>query len=146
MPQRFGAFITSSCRAGCDFLVFKRSHELRRENAAYAIDAFPGDDQLWRLQWIGGVGSNLTRAFRANRQSSLDSPHGGWFSFFRPGHQVRCPGVRSAALKLTLAYLPGDKGVHTGRVANDGPPLPPADGLAWNEPERDGHAPFPVSR
>jgi hypothetical protein len=26
----------------------------------------------------------LTRAFRANRQSSLESPNGGWPSFFRP--------------------------------------------------------------
>jgi hypothetical protein len=93
----------------------------------------------------GSAALALTRAFRANRQSSLELPHGGWPSFFRPGHQVRCPGVRSAALKLTLAYLPGDKGVHTGGVA-DGPPFPPADGSAWNEPERDGHAPFPVSR
>ena len=48
-------------------------------------------------------------------------------------------------VEADVGYLPGDKGVHTGGVANDGPPFPPADGSAWNEPERDGHAPFPAS-
>ena len=26
----------------------------------YAIDAFPDDDLLWRLEWIGGVGDNTS--------------------------------------------------------------------------------------
>ena len=26
--------------------------------AVYAIDAFPDDDLLWRIEWIGGVGYN----------------------------------------------------------------------------------------
>ena len=28
--------------------------------AVYAIDAFPDDDQLWRIEWIGGVGYNTS--------------------------------------------------------------------------------------
>jgi hypothetical protein len=41
------------------------------------------------------------------------------------------------------AYLEAEE---RGGVANDGPPFPPADASAWNEPERDGHTPFAVSR
>ncbi|MDQ2843053.1 MAG: hypothetical protein M3Y72_18845, partial [Acidobacteriota bacterium] len=26
--------------------------------AVYAIDGFPADDLLWRIEWIGGVGYN----------------------------------------------------------------------------------------
>jgi hypothetical protein len=26
--------------------------------AVYAIDEFPADDLLWRIEWIGGVGYN----------------------------------------------------------------------------------------
>jgi hypothetical protein len=26
--------------------------------AVYAIDEFPDDDLLWRIEWIGGVGYN----------------------------------------------------------------------------------------
>ena len=29
-------------------------------NAVYAIDDFPGDALLWRIEWIGGVGYNTT--------------------------------------------------------------------------------------
>ena len=28
--------------------------------AVYAIDAFPDDDLLWRIEWIGGVGYNTS--------------------------------------------------------------------------------------
>ena len=28
--------------------------------AIYAIDALPDDDDLWRIDWIGGVSSNAT--------------------------------------------------------------------------------------
>jgi hypothetical protein len=28
--------------------------------ALYAIDAFPDDDLLWRIEWIGGVGYNTS--------------------------------------------------------------------------------------
>jgi hypothetical protein len=28
--------------------------------AIYAIDAFPDDAQLWRIDWIGGVGYNAS--------------------------------------------------------------------------------------
>jgi len=31
--------------------------------AVYAIDAFPDDDLLWRIEWIGGVGCYI-RPFR----------------------------------------------------------------------------------
>jgi hypothetical protein len=27
-------------------------------DAVYSIDAFPGDDSLWRIEWIGGFGYN----------------------------------------------------------------------------------------
>jgi hypothetical protein len=40
----------------------------------------------------------------------------------------------------------GNECVDTSVAGHDEPPFPPADGSAWNEPERDGHAPFPVSR
>ena len=29
-------------------------------NAVYAIDDFPGDALLWRIEWIGGVGHNTS--------------------------------------------------------------------------------------
>ena len=29
-------------------------------NAVYAIDDFPGDALLWRIEWIGGVGYNTS--------------------------------------------------------------------------------------
>src|SRR5271166_3482107 len=91
------------------------------------------------------------------RLEYVESPHGCLPSFFGHGHQVRCPGVAIArsqiryclvdwdTLKPTLPYFPGDNGVHTGVVDNYEPPLPPADCTSWNEPERDGHATFPVS-
>lgn len=28
--------------------------------AVYAIDGFPDDDLLWRIEWIGGVGYNMS--------------------------------------------------------------------------------------
>ena len=28
--------------------------------ALYAIDAFPDDDLLWRIEWVGGVGYNTS--------------------------------------------------------------------------------------
>jgi hypothetical protein len=30
------------------------------EEAVYAVDAFPDDDLLWRIEWIGGVGYNAS--------------------------------------------------------------------------------------
>ncbi len=30
------------------------------DEAVYAIDAFPDDDLLWRIEWIGGVGHNMS--------------------------------------------------------------------------------------
>src|SRR5271165_4304686 len=33
---------------------------LRMVNAVYAIDDFPGDALLWRIEWIGGVGYNTS--------------------------------------------------------------------------------------
>ena len=33
--------------------------------AVYAIDAFPDDDLLWRIEWIGGVGLQYERSQRA---------------------------------------------------------------------------------
>jgi hypothetical protein len=30
------------------------------EKAIYAIDAFPDDDQLWQIEWIGGVAYNAS--------------------------------------------------------------------------------------
>src|SRR6266446_3954654 len=41
-------------------------YDLPVGQAVYAIDAFPDDDLLWRIEWIGGL---ITRAFRANRES-----------------------------------------------------------------------------
>jgi hypothetical protein len=52
------------------------------------------------------------------------------------------PSLTGMRLKPALPYFPGDNGVHTGVVDNDQPPFHPAD---RNEPERDGHATFPVS-
>jgi hypothetical protein len=45
-------------------------------------------------------------------------------------------GDRKALGALAVFYLVVD---------NDKPPFPPADCTSWNEPERDGHATFPVS-
>jgi hypothetical protein len=28
--------------------------------AVYAIDDFPDDDLLWRIEWIGGIGHNMS--------------------------------------------------------------------------------------
>jgi hypothetical protein len=44
-------------------------------NAVYAIDDFPGDALLWRIEWIGGVGYN-TSVPRATHKSAL-----AWRSF-----------------------------------------------------------------
>ena len=44
----------------------------------------------------GSAALALTRAFRANRESILESPHDGLPSFLRHGHQVRCPSVAIA--------------------------------------------------
>jgi hypothetical protein len=35
-------------------------YALRMGNSVYAIDAFPDDVLLWRIEWIGGVGSNTS--------------------------------------------------------------------------------------
>ena len=78
------------------------------------------------------------RSFRVTdleeRLEYLESPHGSLPSFFRHGHQVRCPGVAIArnALKPTLAYFPGDKGVRPG-VVDNGEPAVPASGLYFLE-------------
>jgi hypothetical protein len=37
--------------------------------AIYAIDAFPDDAQLWRIDWMGGVA--YIRVFQANRSSTF---------------------------------------------------------------------------
>src|SRR5271165_3334238 len=35
-------------------------YDLPVGQAVYAIDAFPDDDLLWRIEWIGGVGYNTS--------------------------------------------------------------------------------------
>ena len=50
----------------------------------------------------------------------------------------------SFCVKVAGRYR-GNECIHTSVADNDEPPFPPADGTAWNEPERDGHAPFPAS-
>jgi hypothetical protein len=35
-------------------------YDLPVSQAVYAIDAFPDDDLLWRIEWIGGVGYNTS--------------------------------------------------------------------------------------
>jgi hypothetical protein len=50
-------------------------------NAVYAIDDFPGDALLWRIEWIGGVGT--IRAFRATHKSAF-----AWRSF-PPAKRIR---------------------------------------------------------
>ena len=42
-------------------------YDLPVGQAVYAIDAFPDGDLLWRIEWIGGVGT--IRAFPASPRS-----------------------------------------------------------------------------
>jgi integrase len=39
--------------------------------AVYAIDAFPDDDLLWRIEWIGGVGYNTSVPSEADPKGLL---------------------------------------------------------------------------
>ena len=48
----------------------------------------------------------------------------------------------SLCVKVAGRYR-GNECIHTSVADNDEPQFPPADGTAWNEPERDGMPLFP---
>ena len=41
--------------------------------SVYAIDGFPDDDRLWRIEWIGGVGYNTSVPSEPQIDVSLDA-------------------------------------------------------------------------
>ena len=46
-------------------------YDLPVGQAVYAIDAFPDDDLLWRIEWIGGVGYNTSVPSEADPKGLL---------------------------------------------------------------------------
>jgi len=82
----------------------------------YAIDDFPGDDRLWRIEWIGGVGYNTSVPSEPLIDVSLAPRH---------RHQPRVPGSRDRR--------------HVGIVNNHEPLGAPANRTSWCELQRDCH-------
>src|SRR6266436_4564918 len=81
-------------------------------DAVYAIEDFPDDDLLWRIEWIGGVGYN----------TSVPSD---------PQIEI-CLAQLPAGETNTLAHFPGNDGVQTDVVDYDESPGTPANETGKN--------------
>src|SRR5208283_2685546 len=66
-------------------------YDLPVGQAVYAIDAFPDDDLLWRIEWIGGVGYNTSVPSEPQIDVCLAQlPNGALFEW----HEVEHEGCR----------------------------------------------------
>ena len=94
-------------------------------DAVYAIEDFPDDDLLWRIEWIGGVGYN----------TSVPSD---------PQIEI-CLAQLPAGETNTLAHFPGNDGVQTDVVDYDESPGTPANRASGYQLELGCHRLFFVT-
>jgi hypothetical protein len=54
--------------------------------AVYAIEEFPDNDLLWRIEWLGGVSYNASAPSGLLLTLALAPPLRGWHAPKLPGH------------------------------------------------------------
>ena len=93
--------------------------------SVYAIDGFPDDDLLWRIEWLGGVGYNTSVPSEPQIDVSLAQlPKGErnplsararssqvqkrTVSLLRYRHKVRCPAGNDMGSVIRCCFVDGD--------------------------------------
>ena len=70
----------------------------------YAIDDFPDDDRLWRIEWIGGVGYNTSVPSEPQIDVSLAQlPKGERNPLSAPRHRTVLPGSNLSEAAIGVA-------------------------------------------
>ena len=72
--------------------------------AVYAIDAFPDDDLLWRIEWIGGVGHNTSVPSEPQIDVCLAQLPKGEKNPLSA--RARCSQVEKRTVKIGVGLLP----------------------------------------
>src|SRR5215469_5922508 len=72
--------------------------------SVYAIDGFPDDDRLWRIEWIGGVGYNTSVPSEPQIDVSLAQLPKGERNPLSA--RARCSQVEKRTVKIGVGLLP----------------------------------------
>ena len=73
--------------------------------AVYAIDDFPDDDLLWRIEWIGGVGYNTS----VPSETMASKPVLSTTTKRRFHQRIVLPGVKATETDITVLGMRGLK-------------------------------------
>ena len=116
--------------------------------AVYAIEDFPDDDLLWRIEWIGGVGYNTSvpsdpqiEICLAQLPAGETNPLSARSRSSQTKRTVRI-AVGLLPYKFTLAHFPGNDGVQTDVVDYDESPGTPANRASGYQLELGCHRLF----
>jgi len=122
-------------------------------DAVYAIEDFPDDDLLWRIEWIGGVGYNtsvpsdpqIEICLAASRRRNEFAQREIMFLSNKENSENRrwpTGDPHRDAFKFTLAHFPGNDGVQTDVVDYDESPGTPANRASGYQLELGCHRLF----
>jgi hypothetical protein len=79
-------------------------YDLPVGQSVYAIDGFPDDDLLWRIEWLGGVGYNTSVPSEPQIDVSLAQlPKGGRNPLSAPRHRTVLPGSNLSEAAIGVA-------------------------------------------